>query len=85
MEEKKKEETEAEAAVQNAFNNQRQPNIIGNAEDMQNVQPAEEEKTPHLGGVDVQMEQPFGGEGGQFADITGQLTRSKRKRGKSPI
>ena len=84
MEEKKKEETEAEAAVQNAFNNQRQPNIIGNAEDMQGVQAVEEE-TPHLGGVDVQMEQPFGGEGGQFADITGQLTRSKRKRGKSPI
>ena len=31
---------------------------------MQGVQAAEEEETPHLGGVDVQMEQPFGGEGG---------------------
>ena len=85
MEEKKTEETEAEAAVQNAFNNQRQPNIIGNAEDMPSVQAVEEEETPHLGGGDVQMEQPFGNEGVQFTDITGQLTRSKRKRGKSPI
>ena len=65
------EETEAEAAAasqiqadQNAINNnnsavainQTGPNIIGNVEDMQSMQLAQEEETPHLGGVDVTME-----------------------------
>ena len=33
------------------------PNIIGNVEDYANVQLAEQEETPVLGGGDVQMEQ----------------------------
>ena len=36
--------------------NQAGPNIIGNVEDMQDIQLAQEEETPHLGGVDVTME-----------------------------
>ena len=46
---------------------------------------AQEEETPHLGGVDVPMEQQFDEEGSKFKDITGDLKRSKRKRGKSPF
>ena len=66
-----KEETEAEAAAagqiqadqnaaiknnQAAAINQARPNIIGNVEDMQNIQLAQEEETPHLGGGDVTMD-----------------------------
>ena len=51
---------------------------------MQSVQVAQEEETPILGGVDVAMEQQFDEEGNKFKDISGQLKRSKRKRGKSP-
>ena len=90
--EQKREETEAEAAAsqtqadQNAaINNNVGPNIIGNVEDMQSMQLAQEEETPHLGGVDVTMEQQFDEEGSKFKDITGDLKRSKRKRGKSPF
>ena len=65
--------------------NQAGPNIIGNIEDMQRMQLVQEEETPHLGGVDVTMEQQFDEEGGKFKDITGDVKRSKRKRGKSPF
>ena len=93
QEEQKREETEVEAAAasqtqadQNAaINNNGVPNIIGNVEDMQSMQLAQEEETPHLGGVDVTMEQQFDEEGSKFKDITGDLKRSKRKRGKSPF
>ena len=93
QEEQKREETEAEAAAvnqtqvgQNAvINNNGGPNIIGNVEDMQSMQLAQEEETPHLGGVDVTMDQQFDEEGSKFKDITGDLKRSKRKRGKSPF
>ena len=100
QEEQKREETEAEAAAtdqiqadQNADINNNQatainqagPNIIGNVEDMQSVQLAQEEETPQLGGVDVPMEQQFDEEGSKFKDITGNLKRSKRNRGKSPF
>ena len=64
--------------------NQTGPNIIGNVEDMQSMQLAEEEETPILGGGDVAMDQQFDEEGSKFKDITGQLKRSERKRGKSP-
>ena len=60
------------------------PNIIGNVEDYANVQLAEQEETPVLGGGDVQMEQQLEEEGSKYKDITGQLKRSKRNRGKSP-
>ena len=93
QEEQKREETEAEAAAVNqtqvgqnaATNNNIVPNIIGNVDDMQSMQLAQEEETPHLGGVDVTMEQQFDEEGSKFKDITGDLKRSKRKRGKSPF
>jgi len=52
---------------------------------MQSVQLAQEEETPHLGIVDVTMEQQLDEEGSKFKDITGDLKRSKRKRGKSPF
>ena len=45
---------------------------------------AQEEETPVLGGGDVAMDQEFDEEGSKFRDITGQLKRSVRKRGKSP-
>ena len=61
------------------------PNIIGNVEDYANVQLAEQEETPVLGGGDVQMEQQLEEEGSKYKDITGQLKRSKRNRGKSPF
>ena len=91
--EQKREETEAEAAPasqvqvdQNTFiYNNGGPNIIGNVEDMQSMQIAQEEETPHLGSLDVTMEQQFDEEGSKFKDITGDLKRSKRKRGKSPF
>ena len=60
------------------------PNIIGNVEDYPNVQLAEQEETPVLGGGDVQMEHQLEEEGSKYKDITGQLKRSKRNRGKSP-
>ena len=60
------------------------PNIIGNVEDYANVQLAEQEETPVLGGGDVQMEHQLEEEGSKYKDITGQLKRSKRNRGKSP-
>ena len=93
QEEQKREETEAEAAAVNqiqadqnaAINNNGGPNIIGNVEDMPNMQPVQEEETPQLGGADVPMEQQFDEEGSKFKDITGDLKRSKRKRGKSPF
>ena len=100
QEEQKREETEEEAAAANqvqvdqnaAINNNQAdainnsgPNIIGNVEDMQSMQLAQEEETPHLGGVDVTMEQQLDEEGSKFKDITGDLKRSKRKRGKSPF
>jgi len=52
---------------------------------MHSVQLDQEEETPHLGGGDVAMDQQFDEEGNQFKDITEQLKRSKRKRGKSPF
>ena len=61
------------------------PNIIGNVEDYPNVQLAEQEETPVLGDGDVQMEHQLEEEGSKYKDITGQLKRSKRKRGKSPF
>ena len=100
QEEQKREETEAEAAaanqiradlnavannVQAANINPAGPNIIGNVEDMQSVQLAQEEETPQLGGGDVVMDQTFEEEGSKFKDITGNLKRSKRNRGKSPF
>ena len=60
------------------------PNIIGNVEDYANVQLAEQEETPVLGGGDVQMEHQLEEEGSKYKDITGQLKRSRRNRGKSP-
>ena len=60
------------------------PNIIGNVEDYANVQLAEQEETPVLGGGDVQMENQLDEDGSKFKDISGQLKRSKRHRGKSP-
>ena len=60
------------------------PNIIGNVEDYPNVQLAEQEETPVLGDGDVQMEDKLEEEGSKYKDITGQLKRSKRNRGKSP-
>ena len=99
QEEQKREESEAEAAAadqlqadqnaainnnQAAAINQASPNIIGNVEDIQSVQLAQEEETPILGGGDVAMDQEFDEEGNRFKDITGQLKRSVRKRGKSP-
>ena len=60
------------------------PNIIGNVEDYANVQLAEQEETPVLGGGDVQMEHQLEEEGSKYKDITGNLKRSKRNRGKSP-
>ena len=93
QEEQKREETEAEAAADNqiqadqnaVINNNGGPNIIGNVEDMQSMQAVQEEETPQLGGADVPMEQQFDEEGSKFKDITGDLKRSKRKRGKSPF
>ena len=70
--------------VQVANVNATGPNIIGNVEDYPNMQRVEEEETPVLGGGDVQMEQPLEEDGSRFKDITGQLKRSKRNRGKSP-
>ena len=61
------------------------PNIIGNVEDYPNVQLAEQEETPVLGDGDVQMEQPLDEEVSKYKDISGQLKRSKRNRGKSPF
>ena len=61
------------------------PNIIGNVEDYSNVQLVEEEETPILGGGDVQMEQPLDEEGSKYKDISNQLKRTKRNRGKSPF
>ena len=60
------------------------PNIIGNIEDHPNVQFGEQEERPVLGGGDVQMENQLEEEGSKFKDISGQLKRSKRNRGKSP-
>ena len=60
------------------------PNIIGNFEDYANVQLAEQEETPVLGDGDVQMEHQLEEEGSKYKDITGQLKRSRRNRGKSP-
>ena len=60
------------------------PNIIGNVEDYANVQLAEQEETPVLGDGDVQMEHQLEEEGSKYKDITGQLKRSRRNRGKSP-
>ena len=60
------------------------PNIIGNVEDYPNVQLAEQEETPVLGDGDVQMENQLEEEGSKYKDITGQLKRSRRNRGKSP-
>ena len=60
------------------------PNIIGNVEDYPNVQLAEQEETPLLGDGDVQMEHQLEEEGSKYKDITGQLKRSRRNRGKSP-
>ena len=60
------------------------PNIIGNVEDYAIVQRAEQEETPVLGDGDVQMEHQLEEEGSKYKDITGQLKRSKRNRGKSP-
>ena len=100
QEEQKREETEAEAAAANQIRadlnavannvqstniNPAGPNIIGNVEDMQSVQLAQEEETPQLGGGDVVMDQTFEEEGSKFKDITGNLMRSKRNRGKSPF
>ena len=93
QEEQKREETEAEAADQTAeINNNQQstinqvgPNIIGNVEDMQSMQLAQEEETPRLGRTDVIMKKEFDEEGNQFKDISGNLKRSKRNRGKSPF
>ena len=92
QEEQKREETEAEAAAvnqtqvgQNAvINNNGGPNIIGNVEDMQSMQLAQEEETPHLGSADVVMTKDLDEEGSKFKDISSQLKRSKRNRGKSP-
>ena len=98
-EEQKREETEAEAAAANqiqidqnqvannvnVFNiNSTGPNIIGNVEDIQSFQLAQEEETPNLGGADVLMNKDLEEEGNKFKDISGQLKRSKRNRGKSP-
>jgi len=100
QEEQKHEQSEAEAAAaeqmvpaQNAMivNNQVDnvnpagPNIIGNVEDYPNMQLAEEEEAPVPSGGDVQMEEKFEEEGSKYKDITGQLKRSKRNRGKSPF
>ena len=93
QEEQKREETEAEAAAasqiqadQHAANiNPTGPNIIGNVEDMQSMQLAQEEETAQLGGADVVMDHTFEDDGNKFKDITGDLKRSKRKRGKSPF
>ena len=60
------------------------PNIIGNIEDHPNMQFGEQEETPVLGGGDVQMENQLEEEGSKYKDISGQLKRSKRNRGKSP-
>ena len=60
------------------------PNIIGNVEDYPNVQLAEQEETPVLGDGDVQMEHQLEEDGSKYKDITGQLKRSRRNRGKSP-
>ena len=70
--------------VQVANVNATSPNIIGNVEDYPNMQRVEEEETPVLGGGDVQMENQLEEEGSKFKDISGQLKRSKRNRGKSP-
>ena len=71
--------------VQAAIFNPAGPNIIGNVEDIQSVQLAQEEETPQLGGADVVMDHTFEEEGSKFKDISGQLKRSKRNRGKSPF
>ena len=52
---------------------------------MQSVQLAQEEETPQLGVPDVVMDQNLGNEDSKYKDITGQLKRSKRNRGKSPF
>jgi len=52
---------------------------------MQSVQLAQEEETPHLGRTDTIMTKDFDEEGSQFKDITGNVKRSKRNRGKSPF
>jgi hypothetical protein len=67
QEEQKREETEEEAAAANqvannvhaANINPTGPNIIGNVEDMQSMQLAQEEETPQLGGADVVMDHTF--------------------------
>ena len=51
---------------------------------MQSMQLAREEETPHLGRADVTMTKELDEEGSKFKDITGNLKRSKRNRGKSP-
>ena len=52
---------------------------------MPRMQLAYQEETAQLGGTDVMMGQPFEDEGSKYKDITGQLKRSTRKRGKSPF
>ena len=52
---------------------------------MQSMQLDREEETPRLGRPDVAMEEQFDEEGTNFKDITGNLKRSKRNRGKSPF
>ena len=100
QEAQKREETEAEAAAANQIRadqnavannvhaaniNPTGPNIIGNVEDMQSVQLAQEEDTPQLGGADVVMDHTFEEEGSKFKDISGNLKRSKQNRGMSPF
>ena len=70
--------------AQAAIINPAGPNIIGNVEDTHSMQLAQEEETPQLGVPDVVMDQNLGNEDSKYKDITGQLKRSKRNRGKSP-
>ena len=99
QEERKQEESEADAANANqvqlahnehinnegvAIENQRFPNIIGNVEDMQSAQNEEEFQTPRLAAADTQMENQSAGEPVGFKDITPNLKRHKRNKSRPP-
>ena len=61
------------------------PNIIGNVEDGPSMMVEESQMTPHLGTPQPEPTQQAAGDATMYKDITTNLKRSKRTRGKSPM
>lgn len=60
------------------------PNIIGNAEDMDNMQSADAQQISSIDPYENQADQVMAEDQDEFKDITPQLKRSKRNKSRPP-